>query len=137
MNNCPINRQLIFMVLQQGKEAFIYKFAAPAVEGFVRSISLSRGSSLQDTLRLLTLWFDYGQYTDVYDAIVSGLNRIEIDTWLQVIPQLIARIDTPRALVSILIHQLLMDIGKNHPQVYIDTTICHFVFVTICTIFSM
>ncbi|KAK6628142.1 hypothetical protein RUM43_001953 [Polyplax serrata] len=101
---------------EQGKEAFIYKFAAPAVEGFVRSISLSRGSSLQDTLRLLTLWFDYGQYTDVYDAIVSGLNRIEIDTWLQVIPQLIARIDTPRALVSILIHQLLMDIGKNHPQ---------------------
>lgn len=101
----------------QGKEAFIHKFAAPAVEGFVRSISLSRGSSLQDTLRLLTLWFDYGQYTDVYDAIVSGLNRIEIDTWLQVIPQLIARIDTPRALVSILIHQLLMDIGKNHPQV--------------------
>lgn len=65
----------------------------------------------------MTLWFDYGQYTDVYDAIVSGLNIIEIDTWLQVIPQLIARIDTPRALVSMLIHQLLIDIGKNHPQV--------------------
>ncbi len=36
--------------------------------------------------------------------------------WLQVIPQLIARIDTPRPLVSRLIHQLLTDVGKHHPQ---------------------
>lgn len=35
----------------------------------------------------------------------------------QVIPQLIARIDTPRALVGRLIHQLLTDIGRYHPQV--------------------
>lgn len=32
------------------------------------------------------------------------------------IPQLIARIDTPRALVGRLIHHLLIDIGKHHPQ---------------------
>lgn len=37
--------------------------------------------------------------------------------YLQVIPQLIARIDTPRALVGRLIHQLLTDIGRYHPQV--------------------
>lgn len=36
---------------------------------------------------------------------------------MQVIPQLIARIDTPRALVGRLIHQLLTDIGRYHPQV--------------------
>ena len=36
---------------------------------------------------------------------------------LQVIPQLIARIDTPRSLVGRLVHQLLVDIGKAHPQV--------------------
>ena len=36
--------------------------------------------------------------------------------WLQVIPQLIARIDTPRPLVSRLIHQVLTDLGKFHPQ---------------------
>ena len=35
---------------------------------------------------------------------------------VQVIPQLIARIDTPRQLVGRLITQLLMDIGKAHPQ---------------------
>lgn len=32
------------------------------------------------------------------------------------IPQLIARIDTPRSLVGRLIHQLLVDIGQHHPQ---------------------
>ncbi|KAK7869671.1 hypothetical protein R5R35_010033 [Gryllus longicercus] len=96
--------------------AYIQQFTVPAVEGFFRSIALSHGSSLQDTLRLLTLWFDYGQWSEVYDAIAEGLRTIEIDTWLQVIPQLIARIDTPRALVGRLVHHLLVDIGKHHPQ---------------------
>lgn len=41
---------------------------------------------------------------------------IEKNTWLQVIPQLIARIDSQRVLVSRLIHHLLIDIGKTHPQ---------------------
>jgi FKBP12-rapamycin complex-associated protein len=36
-----------------------------------------------------------------------------------VIPQLIARIDTPRHLVSKLITHLLIDIGKCHPQALI------------------
>lgn len=86
------------------------------MSGFFKSIALSHGNSLQDTLRLLTLWFDYGQYPEVYEAIVDGIRTIEIDTWLQVIPQLIARIDTQRVLVGRLIHHLLIDIGKHHPQ---------------------
>jgi FKBP12-rapamycin complex-associated protein len=86
-----------------------------AVQGFFKSINLSKGSSLQDTLRLLTLWFDYGDWPEVYDAIVEGIRLVEKNTWLQVIPQLIARIDTT-ALVSKLINHLLVDIGKTHPQ---------------------
>ncbi|KAJ8929828.1 hypothetical protein NQ314_017426 [Rhamnusium bicolor] len=80
------------------------------------SIYLSKGSSLQDTLRLLTLWFDYGQTSQVSEAISEGIRLVEKNTWLQVIPQLIARIDTNRLLVSKLIHHLLVDIGKTHPQ---------------------
>ncbi|KAF5280820.1 hypothetical protein FQR65_LT14927 [Abscondita terminalis] len=97
----------------------IIHYTVLAVEGFFRSINLSKDSSLQDTLRLLTLWFDYGQWSEVYDAIVEGMRLIEKNTWLQVIPQLIARIDTPRALVSRLIHHLLIDIGKSYPQALI------------------
>ena len=95
---------------------YISRFTVPALEGFIRSINLSHGNSLQDTLRLLTLWFEYGQWPEVYEAIIEGIRLIEINTWLQVIPQLIARIDTPRALVGRCIHNLLVDIGKTHPQ---------------------
>ncbi|ESO95689.1 hypothetical protein LOTGIDRAFT_214800 [Lottia gigantea] len=99
--------------------AKIHKYCVPAVTAFFKSIALSSQNSLQDTLRLLTLWFDFGQWTEVYDALVEGIKTIEIDNWLQVIPQLIARIDTPRNLVGRLIHQLLIDIGKAHPQALI------------------
>jgi len=34
--------------------------------------------------RLLTLWFDFGHYPEVYDALVEGLKTIHIDNWLQV-----------------------------------------------------
>ncbi|KAJ7306353.1 hypothetical protein JRQ81_009696, partial [Phrynocephalus forsythii] len=94
-------------------------YTVPAVQGFFRSISLSRGNNLQDTLRVLTLWFDYGHWPEVNEALVEGVKAIQIDTWLQVIPQLIARIDTPRPLVGRLIYQLLTDIGRYHPQALI------------------
>ncbi|XP_025831250.1 serine/threonine-protein kinase Tor [Agrilus planipennis] len=97
----------------------IIQYTVLAVQGFFKSINLSKGSSLQDTLRLLTLWFDYGQWPEVYEAIAEGIRIIEKNTWLQVIPQLIARIDTPKILVSRLIHHLLIDIGKAYPQALI------------------
>lgn len=95
---------------------FINTHTIPAIEGFFKSISLSNGSALQDTLRLLTLWFDHGHHPAIYDALFEGIRQIDIKIWLQVIPQLIARIDSPRSLVAKLVHILLIDIGKSHPQ---------------------
>lgn len=95
------------------------RYACNAVQGFFRSISLSSGNSLQDTLRLLTLWFDFGHMSEVHDALVEGIKTVDIENWLQVIPQLIARIDSPRRLVSKLIHELLTDVGRHHPQALI------------------
>ncbi|XP_012554042.1 serine/threonine-protein kinase mTOR isoform X1 [Hydra vulgaris] len=97
----------------------VQNYIVPAVEGFFRSIALFMGNSLQDTLRLLTLWFEFGHWPDVHEALVNGIKTIHIDNWLQVIPQLIARIDSPRQLISRLIHQLLSDVGKQHPQALI------------------
>ena len=82
-------------------------------------MALSSGSSLQDTLRLLTLWFKYGYQERVNAAIAQGFLHVNIDTWLQVIPQLIARIDAPSPLVRRQIDNLLTDIGKQHPQALI------------------
>ena len=70
---------------QQGNEAIktgilspkmISKYAVPALKGFVRSITLSKDNSLQDTLRLLTLLFDYGHQSDMYEALHEGIRTI-------------------------------------------------------------
>lgn len=83
------------------------EFIVNSVAGFFRSIALSTENSLQDALRLLTLWFRYGKFVEVNDAVQEGFKSVSIDTWLQVIPQLIARIDTPISHVRRLIHQVL------------------------------
>ena len=88
----------------------------PAVQGFFKSISLSSSSSLQDTLRLLTLWFAHGGNHDVNAAVLEGFNDVSVDTWLEVIPQLIARINQPNPRVRGTIHRLLSEVGKAHPQ---------------------
>jgi FKBP12-rapamycin complex-associated protein len=62
-------------------------YIIPAAEGFLRSIALSPGNSLQDTLRLLTLWFTYGYDSGVNTAITMGLHTVNVDVWLEVIPQ--------------------------------------------------
>ncbi|KAF9162608.1 phosphatidylinositol kinase- protein kinase tor1 [Actinomortierella ambigua] len=92
------------------------QYVIPSVMGFFKSIALCKGNSLQDTLRLLTLWFKYGNRSDVSTALGDGFATVSIDTWLQVIPQLIARIHAPSPNVHRLIHQLLADVGKEHPQ---------------------
>ncbi|KAG0064947.1 phosphatidylinositol kinase- protein kinase tor1 [Linnemannia elongata] len=92
------------------------QYVIPSVMGFFKSIALSAENSLQDTLRLLTLWFKFGHRADVSAALSDGFSSVSIDTWLQVIPQLIARIHAPSPNVHRLIHQLLADVGKEHPQ---------------------
>ncbi|KPM03125.1 serine/threonine-protein kinase mTOR-like protein [Sarcoptes scabiei] len=93
------------------------EFAINAIKGFFKSVAFCKnGSSLQDTLRILTIWFDDGHDEQIRAAVEEGIKSVSIDTWLQVIPQLIARIDMPHTSVAKLIHTLLTDIGKYHPQ---------------------
>ncbi|KAG9972338.1 TOR1 phosphatidylinositol 3-kinase, partial [Aureobasidium melanogenum] len=44
---------------------YIHDYVVPAIQGFFKSIALSSSSSLQDTLRLLTLWFNHGEHQEV------------------------------------------------------------------------
>ncbi|CAD6506377.1 BgTH12-07303 [Blumeria graminis f. sp. triticale] len=97
-------------------QSIIIDYVVPAIHGFFRSIALSQGSSLQDTLRLLTLWFAHGGSSEVNLAVTEGFGSVSVDTWLEVIPQLIARINQPNARVRQSIHNLLADVGRAHPQ---------------------
>lgn len=62
------------------------------------------------------MWFKYGDKKKVEDALIEGFNTVSIDTWLQVVPQLIARIHSPVPSVARMIHDLLTNVGKEHPQ---------------------
>jgi FKBP12-rapamycin complex-associated protein len=77
---------------------------------------LSPAQSLQDTLRILTLWFKYGNMKEIETALLEGFSTVRIDTWLQVIPQIIARIASPMNSVRQMVQELLVNIGKEHPQ---------------------
>ena len=98
-------------------QATIEQHVIPAIQGFFKSIALSTArSSLQDTLRLLTLWFAHGAHPEVNNALLEGFPKVSNDTWLEVIPQLIARINQPNARVRAGVHGLLAQLGKAHPQ---------------------
>ncbi|CAB10805.1 TORC2 serine/threonine protein kinase Tor1 [Schizosaccharomyces pombe] len=92
------------------------QYIVPAIKGFFHSSVLNQKNSLQDILRLLNLWFKFGEHSDVAAAIVEGFSNVPMDTWLEVIPQLIARIHTSSSSVRASVHQLLSDIGRVHPQ---------------------
>jgi serine/threonine-protein kinase mTOR len=51
--------------------------------------------------------------------MATGFNRVDIDTWLEVIPQIIARIQTPSKNIKRNIDMLLHEVGKHHPQALI------------------
>jgi FKBP12-rapamycin complex-associated protein len=49
----------------------------------------------------------------------EGFGTVDVDMWLLVGPQLIARIAAPNARVSALVHALLLRVGAAHPQALI------------------
>ncbi|RMY94467.1 hypothetical protein D0862_08960 [Hortaea werneckii] len=94
----------------------VNEHVVPAIRGFFKSIALSSMSSLQDTLRLLTLWFAHGKHEVVTHNVTQGIAGVSIDTWLEVMPQLIARISQPNKTVREAIYNLLVEVGRVHPQ---------------------
>lgn len=97
----------------------IYRHVVPAIQGFFQSISLSESSSMQDALRIVSLWFTFGGIPEVSQAMQQGFASTKIGTWLEVLPQLISRIHQPNYIVSRSLLALLSDLGKVHPQALI------------------
>ncbi|XP_011088032.1 serine/threonine-protein kinase TOR [Sesamum indicum] len=97
------------------------QFVVAAVTGYFHSIACAAHAkgvddSLQDILRLLTLWFNHGATSEVQMALQKGFSLVNINTWLVVLPQIIARIHSNNHAVRELIQSLLVRIGQSHPQ---------------------
>ncbi|CAL5329434.1 unnamed protein product [Camellia sinensis] len=105
----------------RGFPAIAAHFVVAAVTGYFHSIACAANAkgvdeSLQDILRLLTLWFTYGATAEVQMALQKGFAHVNINTWLVVLPQIIARIHSNNHAVRELIQSLLVRIGQSHPQ---------------------
>jgi len=95
-------------------------YAAEAIKGFVRSIILGHGKPvtyvLEDTLRLLTLWFTYGGRKEVFAITGVEIENVAPDCWLGVLPQLIARMYVKTPEIYKVLQSLLTKLAKKHPQ---------------------
>ena len=91
-----------------------------SIKGLMRALTLGtrRYSSFvtQDMLCILSLWFRYGKYPDVNAVLEAGLATVHLNTWLGVLPQLIARIDHADPATCTLLHNLLIRLGAKHAQ---------------------
>jgi len=93
-----------------------------AVKGLIQSISLGEQDvtkTLQDTLRLLKLWFKHGSVVEIDKLIRNGFDIIGIEVWTQVIPQLLARIDINAERTKNTMVELLKIICDTYPQTMI------------------
>ncbi len=111
-----VNFQVISYYEVHGRPEQLSAYLLPALTGLFRSVAFDHRHTFEDLLRVLTLWFRHGSSSDVKRALLDGFETISADTWLQVIPQLIARIHTPVHAVRKLLHELVDRIGKKHPQ---------------------
>ncbi|CAI9104219.1 OLC1v1002849C2 [Oldenlandia corymbosa var. corymbosa] len=105
----------------KGSSSKVSQYVVAAVNGYFHSIACGAHAkgvddSLQDILRLLTLWFNHGATSDVQMALQIGFTHVNINTWLVVLPQIIARIHSNNHAVRELIQSLLVRIGQTHPQ---------------------
>jgi FKBP12-rapamycin complex-associated protein len=96
-------------------QSMVSLYATHAIRCFLRAIQLAEGSRLEDTLRLLMLWFDYGDRPEIFEHLRDSLKLIPLGSFLEVVPQLIARLDSQQN-VGLLVKQVLIDIAKVHPQ---------------------
>eukprot|EP01063_Lacrimia_lanifica_P018146 TRINITY_DN2509_c0_g1_i1.p1 TRINITY_DN2509_c0_g1~~TRINITY_DN2509_c0_g1_i1.p1 ORF type:complete len:2948 (+),score=888.97 TRINITY_DN2509_c0_g1_i1:584-8845(+) len=97
------------------------RFVTKAIEGFTRSIALCQPAELavQDILRMLRAWFNFGADEAVAKVVSRQLSQVNIDVWLKVIPQVIARIGSPEPGIQRNITDLLNRVAERHPQAVI------------------
>jgi len=100
-------------------EGQIKEHISDAFKGFIKSISIGGpdcSETLQDTLRLLDLWFRYGELGGIQKLIKDCFNEINLECWLPVIPQMITKLDINSQLIRANIVELLSKIGDRYPQ---------------------
>ena len=97
--------------------------ATNAVNGFKNSLIIggkNKNKTFQDLLRLLDIFFNSGiKNFDLLSLISDTLNEVEVEAYLNVLPQLLCRFDIKEKKVLEVLINILIKIGSAHPQAVI------------------
>ena len=94
-------------------------YASNAIIGFTKSVCIggkSLSKTLQDILRLIDIWFQVGNDEELNKLILESFEQIAIESWLLVIPQLLARVGIKDETIRNSLVYILKKIGLNHPR---------------------
>ena len=75
--------------------------------------------TLQNTLRLLKLWFRHGNLPEIESIVRDGFDKIDLKVWISVIPQLLARVEIKDIVIRKSLIDLLERISIKFPQALI------------------
>lgn len=93
----------------------------PALRGLFLAVRVRETpeKQIKSLLRLITIWFRYGEHESVLSVVRSQLAQTPTSAWLMAIPQLIARLGTrDQALQGVLL-DLLKSIASHYPHAMI------------------
>lgn len=93
----------------------------PAVRGLFQAVRTHETpeKTIKALLRLVTIWFRFGETESVLVEVENQLAKTPISRWLMAIPQLIARLGTRHREVQGVLIGLLKDISSHYPHAVI------------------
>ena len=103
------------------KEALL-NYASNSIIGFTKSVCIGGkniSKTLQDLLRIIDVWFSMGHDETIDNLVIQSFETIDIDSWLLVIPQLLARVNLKDERIKNSLSILLKKIGFIHPRALI------------------
>jgi FKBP12-rapamycin complex-associated protein len=122
-NYALLNYKYFDYLYNTGKEnknsIILLNYANNSIHGFTNSVCIGGkniSKTLQDLLRLIDVWFIMGDNEEVDKLLNKTFNQIDLDSWLLVIPQLLARVNIIDDRIKNSLVTLLKNIGNSHPR---------------------
>ena len=113
-----LNYKFVELEVDLEKEQKV-KYAENAIKGFTKSVVIAGKNftkTLQDLLRLIDIWFQVGQEETINKLMCECIEGIQLESWILVIPQLLARINVTNPLIRNTLINLLKKIGNESPR---------------------
>ena len=122
-NYALVNYKYFDSLFSLGKEnknsAALLEYACNGIKGFTHSVCIGGkniSKTLQDLLRLIDIWFIMGDKEEIDKLLNKSFEMIDLDSWLLVIPQLLARVNIVDERIRTSLCNLLRKIGNSHPR---------------------